>query len=110
MDRKFYAIKGTGWEKEALKKIMDDFPDNYITDMGKREPYIQVKAGPCTDTHKTVKIAPAEGADLMLLLTDMAGNVREGFLPLLVTSRHIEVMNTGKSITYDIQLNYSTDF
>lgn len=110
MDRKSYVAKGNGWEIEALERIMDDFPDNYITDIGKNEPYIQVKAGPCTDSHKTVKIAPTEGANLMVFLTDMAGNVRKGFLPVIVTSRRIEVMHTGKNITYDIRLNYSTDF
>lgn len=115
MEKSSYVAKGTGWERDALEKIMDSFPENYITNitsLGKGLPYIQVKAGPYTDSHKTVKIAPLEGAKLMIFLTDMAGNARKGFLPVLATEDHLDVMHVGdgRNMTFEIKLKYDPDF
>jgi hypothetical protein len=108
MDKSYFIIKGNGWERDGVENAMIEFPDNFITNLENKKPYIQVKARSYIGSHKTIEISPLEGSKLMIFFSDMYGKVREGFLPILATTEHVEVQY--KNMTFDIKLDYSPDF
>ena len=83
MDRNLYVVKSEGWERDAVERIMDDFPDYVITEIGDKKPCIEASAGPSNGNYRTVLISPVEGASLMVFLSDMKGGLKEGLLPVL---------------------------